>query len=57
MDFGEAFGVEGSKYPVDMVSTSHPSAIRPASYDEEIHLAPYPYTEIHNADSTRPIVR
>ncbi|KAH0835606.1 organic solute transporter Ostalpha-domain-containing protein [Lanmaoa asiatica] len=44
MDFGQAFGIDGSKYPADMESTSrHPSAIRPrASYDEEIHLAPYP---------------
>lgn len=57
MDFGEAFGIDDGKYPADMVSTSHPSAIRPrASYDEEIHLAPYPYNDARNADSISPMV-
>lgn len=46
MDFGQAFGIDGSKYPADMVSTSRDaSAIRPRhSYDEEIHLASYQST-------------
>ncbi|KAF8123588.1 organic solute transporter Ostalpha-domain-containing protein [Boletus edulis] len=57
MDFGQAFGVDG-KYPADMVSTNdNPSAIRPrASYDEEIRLAPYPYSNAHNAGSRSPMV-
>ena len=59
MDFGQAFGVDGSKYPGDMVSTGgDPSAIRPrASYDEEIHLVPYPYNDLRNADSASPIAQ
>jgi len=53
MDFGQAFGVNDSKYPADMVSTNdNPSAIRPrASYDEEIRLAPYPYSDVRSAGS------
>lgn len=60
MDFGQAFGIDGSKYPADMVSTSYddPSAVRPlASYDEEIHLSPYPYGDLRNTDSGSPIVQ
>lgn len=59
MDFGQAFGVDGSKYPADMVSTGRdPSAIRPrASYDEEIHLASYPYNDPRSADSANPVAR
>lgn len=59
MDFGQAFGVDGSKYPADMVSTrGNPSSIRPlASCDEEIHLAPYPYSDPRNADSANPVVQ
>ena len=59
MDFGQAFGIEGSKYTADMVSTSlEPSTIRPrASYDEEIRLAPYPYRNLRSADSESPIVQ
>lgn len=59
MDFGQAFGVDGSKYPADVVSTNRdPSAIRPrTSYDEEIHLAPYPYSDPRNAESGGPIVQ
>lgn len=58
MDFGQAFGVDGSKYPADLVSTSRdPSALRPrASYDEEIHLASYPYSDARRADSVSPII-
>ena len=58
MDFGQAFGIDGSRYPADVASTSHdPSDLRPrASYDEEIHLAPYPYSDLRGADSASPIV-
>jgi len=58
MDFGQAFGVDGSKFPVDMVNRGDPSSIRPlASCDEEIHLAPYPYSDPRDADSASPIVQ
>lgn len=58
MDFGQAFGIDGSKYMADAVSTSRdPSALRPrASYDEEIHLASYPYNDPRSTDSMSPIV-
>lgn len=50
MDFGQAFGVEGSTYPRQPVKSTvggsgdgESHAIRPrSSYDEEIRLAPYP---------------
>ncbi|KAH7925788.1 DUF300-domain-containing protein [Leucogyrophana mollusca] len=58
MDFGEAFGVSGSStYPRPQKANSlGESAIRPRpSYDEEIRLAPYPYQDRRNADSSSPI--
>ncbi|KAF8552685.1 DUF300-domain-containing protein [Imleria badia] len=59
VDFGQAFGIDGSKYPAAMDSTScDPSAVLPrASYDDEIHLSPYPYSELRNADNGSPIVQ
>lgn len=58
-DFDQAFGIEGSgKYAADISAKDDPSPIRQrTSYDDEIHLASYPYSSARTDESRSPIVK
>ncbi|KAF9222240.1 DUF300-domain-containing protein [Gyrodon lividus] len=47
MDFGQAFGIEGSKYP-------RPPKAATGGSDEEIRLSMFPYNDLRHTDSASP---